>query len=38
MGREGDGYAGFCFYVQNVERFSYLMNLDLPNEVSIRFV
>lgn len=38
-GREGGhGYAGFCFYVQNVKRFSYLMNLDLPSEISIKLV
>ena len=26
------------FYVQNMERFSYLMNVDLPSEISVKLV
>lgn len=38
LGDGGHSYADFCFYVQNVEKFSYLMNLDLLSEISIKLI
>lgn len=37
---EGEQLCWFLliFYVQNMERFLYIMNLDLPSEISIKLI